>query len=107
MTITARTRKGVCKLNVEGEMTIYQADEIKRKFVSVLANSQEIELDLAKVSDLDSAGLQLLCLLKREASALGKPLRIAAHSPAVIDVIDRFNLAAYFGDPILLAARTA
>ena len=107
MTITASTRKGVCKLRIEGEMTIYQAGEIKRKFVSVLADCREIELDLAHVSDLDSAGLQLLCLLKREATALGKPLRIAAHSPAVIDVIERFNLAAYFGDPILLSARAA
>lgn len=104
MKITSKTKNGICRLQLEGEMTIYTAFEMKAQLLRHLAKVKELEVDLSQVTEIDSAGLQLLILLKRETAARGALLRLIAHSTPVTDVIDTLNLAAYFGDPMLLAA---
>ena len=104
MKITSKTKNGICRLQLEGEMTIYTAFEMKAQLMRHLAKAKELEVDLSQVTEIDSAGLQLLILLKRETAARGAILRLIAHSTPVTDVIDTLNLAAYFGDPMLLAA---
>jgi hypothetical protein len=42
-------------------------------------------------------------LLKRVADAAGKGLRFTGHSPAVLEAWDTYDLAGYFGDPLVLA----
>lgn len=107
MKITTRTKDGVRRIRIDGEMSIYHAMDMHEKFKSLIHGSTELELNLGQVTELDSAGLQLLCALKREASQAGVKLRIIEHSAAVIDVIDTYQLAGFFGDPILLSAQAA
>lgn len=104
MNITAKTKNGICRLAIDGEMTIYTALEMKAQLLPHLDKLKELEVDLSQVTEIDSAGLQLLILLKRETMAREAVLRLTAHSASVTEVIDTLNLAAYFGDPILLAA---
>lgn len=63
----------------------------------------EREINLSEVSEMDSAGLQILILAKREAERHGTSLRLNGHSRAVLDVLDMCNLASYFGDPVVLS----
>lgn len=108
MVVTSETQEeGKCQLRVEVDMTIYTALELKQELVSCLDKVQHWELDLSQVNEMDSAGLQLLILLKREAAKRGAQLALTAHSPAVTDVIDTLNVAAYFGDPIVLQEQRA
>jgi anti-anti-sigma factor len=102
MTITSKIRNGVCRTRVAGEMTIYQAAEMKQKLLRSLARSAEMEIDLSGVSEIDTAGFQLLLLAKREAAFAGKALRLVAHSPATLAVLDMLNMASYFGDPVMM-----
>mgnify|MGYP002685550585 CR=1 FL=1 len=74
-----------------------------RKADLFLANG--LELDLSQVAEIDTAGLQLLILAKREAAHLNKDLSIVAHSPAVRQTLDFCNLTAFFGDPVIITAR--
>ncbi len=83
-------------------MTIYQAADIKMQLLSALAKVGDIEIDLSRVNDMDSAGLQILMMMKRELTQRGDNLRLSAHSRAVLDVIELCNLASYFGDPLLI-----
>lgn len=88
---------------LDGELTIYRAAELKTELLQALDTHNEgLELDLAEVSELDIAGLQVLMLLKLTAQARGVPLRLMRHSPAVLDVFERLNLAAFFGDPLVI-----
>jgi anti-anti-sigma factor len=87
----------------EGEMTIYQAVPLKETLLAALREADSVDLDLSGVSEIDSAGLQLLLLAKRESLRSGKTLRVVSHSAATLDVIDTCNLAAYFGDPVLIS----
>ena len=94
-------------LIITEDLTIYHALEQKQLLLDALAKSSELELNLSQVSEMDTAGLQLLVLLKKEAQRAGKQVRIVAHSQAVSAVIDFCNMAAEFGDPLVIPAREA
>lgn len=91
-------------LRIEGEMTIYQAVELKETLLSALKGASTLEIDLHGVTEIDSAGVQLLMMAKREAHARGGKLRLSRHSPAVLDVFQMMDLAAHFGDSLLMPA---
>ena len=89
-------------LSVENELTIYTAEQQRKRFVEFLASGDELEMSLAKVDEIDTAGLQLLILLKHEAAQANKSLQFVMHSSAVLDVLELINLTSVFGDPLLL-----
>ena len=90
------------RLTLTDGLTIYHALEHKAMLLEALAEGDELDLDLSQVGDIDSAGLQLLILLKKEAQRAGKRLAIVAHSQPVRAAIEFCNLAADFGDPLLI-----
>lgn len=90
-------------LMIEGELSIYTAAELKPQLYNILQQHTALELDLSGVSEIDSAGLQLLIAAKREASDTGTILRLSHHSPAVLEVFDLCNMAAFFGDPLIIS----
>lgn len=92
------------RLVIVEDMTIYNALDQKNRMVAALGAGDGVELDLSQVAEIDSAGLQLLILTKREAARLGKRMSIVAHSPAVRQTLDFCNLAAFFGDPVVITA---
>jgi anti-sigma B factor antagonist len=90
---------------IEGEMTIYRAAEIKRKLLTPIVEAANVEVNLSKVTELDSAGVQLLMLAKRTAQAKNGEVRLIAQSPAVLDVIELLNLGPYFDSASVVALR--
>ena len=98
----AGARDGV--LHVDGEMSIYRAAELKDVLLAALQGQRVLEIDLAQVSEIDSAGVQLLMMAKQAAHAKGAELRLVHHSPAVIEVFELLDLAGHFGDPLLVPA---
>lgn len=86
---------------VEGEFTIFSAAALKPEIVAAVRNAtgQEVEIDLAQVSEIDSAGLQLMALAKREAVAAGRDLSFVRPSAAVLDVLALCDLASFFDVP--------
>ena len=86
------------------DFTIYRVAELKPILLALIQEGTRIELDLSGVERIDSAGCQLLILAKREATAAGNTLAIVAHSPAVQALIEFYNLAAWFGDPLVIPA---
>jgi len=100
MPIRAKKRKGLSLLHIEGDMTIYTAAALKEELMKYITQPCEREINLSEVSEMDSAGLQLLILAKRESIRNNTALRLTEHSRAVLDVLDICNLAAFFGDPI-------
>ena len=95
------------QVSIEGEMTIYTAAGLKSVLLDPLADCDELEINLSRVSEMDTAGFQLLLLAKREALQAGKALRLVAHSPATLEVMDLLNMAGYFGDPVVIPQHAA
>ncbi len=101
---TQTTTDGAMHLILDGPMTIYNAAEIKTQLLDGVKTAGILELDLSHVGEIDTAGFQLLVMAKRESLRLEHTLRIIAHSPAVREVIDFYNMDAFFGDPIVIPA---
>ena len=95
---------GVHTVCIEGEFTIYRAAELKPVLLDAVARKSVVEVDLSQVSEFDTAGLQILMLAKRSAVAAQRELRLVRHSPAVVDVLQLLDLAAFFGDPLVVPA---
>lgn len=89
-----------CSFVIEGEMNIYTALALKDRLLAPLEQCADIELDLSGVTDIDSAGVQLLVLLQNECGTRGRDLRIIGHSAPVKEILDLYNLESYFGDPV-------
>lgn len=96
--------KSLTELAIQGEMTIYTALEQKKALSEHLQNSKELHIDLSGVDELDSAGLQILLFMKREAAEHQLKFSLTRHSQAVIEVFELLNLSKHFGDPIVLSA---
>ena len=94
-------------LSLTEDLTIYHALEQKNALLAALAGTDDLELDLMHVGEIDTAGLQLLILLKKEAQRAGKTISIVAHSQSVRAVIDFCKLAAELGDPLIIPAAEA
>lgn len=90
-------------LRLEGELCIYRAAELKPV---ILCDPPPTEIDLSGVTEFDTAGLQLLMLAKREAMAAQRPLHLVHHSKAVLEVFETLNMAAYFGDHLVMDSTT-
>ena len=101
---TQTTTEGATHLTVDGDLTIYHAAEIKQHLIDGIRAGTVLELDLTHVGEMDTAGLQLLALAKRESQKLDHALRIVGHSPAVREIIEFFNMVAFFGDPLVIPA---
>jgi len=96
---------GVSQVSIKGEMTIYSAAEIKAPLLEAIQAAPEVEVDLSQVEALDTAGLQLLMLLKKHPPQ-GAHVAFINHSQVVIDVIELMNLAATFNDPLVLSGQS-
>lgn len=85
-----------------GELTIYRAAELQQQLQAALQHGGgSLEVDLSGVTELDTAGLQLLIALKKSAQEAGGQLSLTGHSAAVIEVFELCNVAALFGDPLV------
>jgi len=104
MELDSEHHENCLRLQAACEMTIYSAAELKPALLAALEQGDEVDIDLSVVSELDTSGVQLLMLLKREAVAAGKRLTLSGHSPAVLEVFELLGLGSWFGDPQVLPA---
>jgi anti-sigma B factor antagonist len=95
-----RTENGV-RVMLAGELSIYTAAETKAALADAMGEADEIEVDLAGVSEIDTAGLQLMLIIKRNP---GKTVRFINHPPSVLRLVDLANLGSALGDPMFIAA---
>jgi len=105
--MATRKNPSAPRLAIADDLTIYNATALKQRLIDALHATDRLEIDLSAVAEIDTAGFQLLVLVKREARRLDKEAQIVAHSEAVREVLDFYNMAAAFGDPLLIPAGKA
>ncbi len=97
-----KNRKGLCEVTLDGELTIYEAAELKAEFDKYIDKCKAITINLSAVSEIDTACFQVLMMAKSECLKKNKEFTMNAHSPAVFDVLELLNMESYFGDPLLV-----
>ncbi len=84
-------------LHITEELTIYTAAAIKAVLQAALASPGLTAVDLAGVTEIDTAGLQVLLAAQRSATAQGRPLGLGGCSDAVRDGLALCDLRDRFG----------
>ncbi|UXY16328.1 STAS domain-containing protein [Chitiniphilus purpureus] len=101
MPLFATDESGTYRLT--GELTIFYAAMLKDELVALLGTAKApLSLDLSGVEDIDTSGVQLLLMFKREAARRGASVSYSGHSPAVLAVLELLDLAGTLGDPVLI-----
>ena len=86
-------------LALSGDFTLANAAAIKSVLLDALEQTPRLDVDLLNVTKLDTAGVQLLLLLQREAVSRGASLSWIGYSLAVEEVLDLLDLAHVLGRP--------
>jgi anti-sigma B factor antagonist len=92
--------EGRLRVALTGDVDIYAAEALKAQLLDQLQRALVLELDLAEVSLIDTAGMQILVLLKRIAERDGRVLKLSQHSATAAEAIHFLGLAPFFGDPL-------
>ena len=104
MEITQEQSSDKCCLYMRGDCNIYHAETIKTFLLEVLRTPVSFDVDLSGVTEIDTAGIQVLMAAKNHAKAHGVELRLLGHSPPVLELIEIYDLAAWRGDSLVVAA---
>lgn len=95
--VYSEPRPGV--LTLSGELTVDSARELNTVLLEALGKVPKLEVDLLNVTKLDTAGVQLLLLLVREARAQDKQLAWLGYGLAVEEVVELLDLGDLLGRP--------
>ncbi|MBK1694968.1 hypothetical protein CKO09_09475 [Chromatium weissei] len=84
-------------LVLEGELTIYTATATLATLRDYLSDRKVCALNLSAVTEMDSAGLQLLLWARRMAAEQRIRFQLVGVSQAVVSVIDLLQIEPLFG----------
>ena len=93
-------------VEIKGEMSVFTALAVRQQLLDAFEQPGDVEVDLGAVSEVDSAGIQLLIAAKREAALHARALRFTGHSRAVFDLLELYDVAGQLGDPVLIPGGT-
>ncbi|WP_224981982.1 STAS domain-containing protein [Geomonas agri] len=71
-------------VTIRGAMTVVQVNDVAEVLLNVFAIEKKVELCLANVTEVDLAGLQLLCTAHRTSRKKGVPISIVGRKPAAL-----------------------
>jgi anti-anti-sigma factor len=88
---------GSASLRLSGELTIYHAADLKQALLPLAEQAGAWALDLSGVTDVDSAGIQILLAARRTLAARGAALRVTACGAAADAAFSLYGMADAFG----------
>lgn len=89
-------------MSIIGELTIFSVQDVHSRLLEILRTTEELSIDLSKVTEIDTAGLQLLLLVKRKPE---RQVRFCKHSDEVLRLVDLANIGQTLGDPLIIKAQ--
>jgi anti-anti-sigma factor len=97
MEINITKGDGAINLDFHGEMTIYDAQQCKNVLLEALKQCEVVSLDLSDVSEIDTAGVQILTSLVQSAKKMDREVFISESGQAFGAVIHLCNLGSDLG----------
>lgn len=84
------------EVTIGGGLTIYNVQSFFKEHVQPFVFKKSLILDLSKIEEIDTAGIQLLLMLTRAANDEGVGCEVSNISGAVKDYLELFNLTDQF-----------
>jgi anti-sigma B factor antagonist len=97
MNISRKKSKDTSTLAFEGDFTIYNVTEVKNEiFADYEKLADRVALDLSGVTELDTAGVQLLLFAKKFFDSVHRTLFIVKSNESVESVLTRLDVRSQF-----------
>lgn len=97
MNIERKKTRDTTTLIFSGDFTIYQVNQIKQDFFSDPEKlTAKVALDLHQVTEIDTAGVQLLLFAKKLLSSFNKELFISKNNESVEMVLTALDVNSHF-----------
>ena len=97
-----KTKSGKCTITLKGELDIYSAAAFREELMPCLEDCKSLVFNLAGVSEMDTSCFQVLIQAKRECEKTGREMQMVSHSPAMLEILEMYDMESFFGDPLLL-----
>jgi anti-sigma B factor antagonist len=92
MAIKMDNKNNKSLLSIDGELTIYTANEYKKYLVGKFNSEKPLEVDLKGVEEIDTCGLQLLAAMCKQLSDNGSELKIIEASDVANEALETSRL---------------
>lgn len=92
MSIRIENDEHKTSLYIDGELTIYTAQEYRQSIIAGFDTNKNLEVDLTEVEEIDTSGLQILSALSKELAENGNEMKIIAASNVANDAIQASHL---------------
>lgn len=90
--------KNKTTITVGSDLSIYSASQIFTELKQKIDFDKDIEIDLQKVEEIDTAGVQMLLILDKTLTHHQKTLVLTHTSAAVESILAMFNLGFHKND---------
>ncbi|MFT5716562.1 MAG: anti-sigma B factor antagonist [Oleiphilaceae bacterium] len=87
---------GRCRVVIDEDLTIYTISALKQEISPALDTYRHIEIDLAGIEEVDSAGIQLLLAFRMDVMRQEKSLTLISLSTSLINMLERYGLSQQF-----------
>ena len=88
MAISMSRDKEKTYLTIDGELTIYKAQEYTEYLVDNFTGENDLDIKLEGIDEIDTCGLQIIAAIGKQLSNNGKSLKIIATSNAVKEALE-------------------
>lgn len=106
MSVQVETVSGRIRAAIEPEITIYNAVLVKERLMALIDSNSAVDIDLSAVNEIDTAGLQVLLLAKKEGMRRNKDVRLINSSLRATEIVNLLNTLHLLNDD-LSSARAA
>lgn len=97
-----KTKAKKYTITLDGELDIYSAAAFREELLPCLDDCKSLSIDLSAVSEMDTSCFQVLVQAKRECEEAGKDMQMVSHSPAILEILELYDMESFFGDPLLV-----
>jgi anti-anti-sigma factor len=80
-------RPGAQRISPSGDFTIHTCAEHKTELLGAVRSGEAVELDLSAVTELDTAGLQIMLMAFSEAAEQGTTLELSGVTAAIAETL--------------------
>ncbi|MCB1849763.1 MAG: STAS domain-containing protein [Gammaproteobacteria bacterium] len=96
MSLHITNDEGRCQVAIVGGLTLYQVADYKHQLLSECEWASQLVLDMSRVEELDTSGVQLLLAWQKQLRSAGGELSVSAIAEPAAQVLDVFNLGDNF-----------
>ena len=86
-----RMEASILRVNPQGDLTIYQVEDLTKELLQGLDSAQEVSVDLSETEKIDTAGFQVIVSLQKSCAELGKKFEAVGIYDSVENFIDLYG----------------